>query len=38
VALHPNRAASDITTLLPRGFVRAVLALLVVEAALALSF
>jgi phospholipid/cholesterol/gamma-HCH transport system permease protein len=38
VALHPSRAAADITTLLPRGFVRAVLALLVVEAALALSF
>jgi phospholipid/cholesterol/gamma-HCH transport system permease protein len=38
VALHPTRAAADITTLLPRGFVRAVLALLFVEVALALSF
>jgi phospholipid/cholesterol/gamma-HCH transport system permease protein len=38
VALAPGRAVSDITILLPRGFVRAVLALLVVEAALALSF
>lgn len=37
-ALHPGRTAPDITTLLPRGFVRAVLALLVVEAALALAF
>jgi phospholipid/cholesterol/gamma-HCH transport system permease protein len=38
VALHPGRTVSDITSLLPRGFVHAVLALLVVEAALALSF
>lgn len=37
-ALHPGRTAPDITTLLPRGFVRAVLALLVVEATLALAF
>ncbi len=38
VALSPRRNVSDITALLPRGFVRAVLAMLVVEAALALSF
>lgn len=37
-ALRPSSAASDITTLLPSGFVRAVLAVLVVEAVLALSF
>ena len=37
VALQPGRAEADITTLLPRGFVRAVLALLFVEAALALA-
>jgi phospholipid/cholesterol/gamma-HCH transport system permease protein len=37
VALQPGRAGSDITTLLPRGFVRAVLALLLVESALALT-
>jgi len=37
-ALNPRRAASDMTTLLPRGFVRAVLAILVVAGALALSF
>lgn len=37
VALQSERAGSAITTLLPRGFVRAVLALLVVEAALALA-
>jgi phospholipid/cholesterol/gamma-HCH transport system permease protein len=38
VALNPGRSVADITGLLPRGFVRAVLAVLVVEAVLALSF
>jgi phospholipid/cholesterol/gamma-HCH transport system permease protein len=38
VALNPAQRVSDIRTLLPHGFVRAVLAVLVVEAALALSF
>jgi phospholipid/cholesterol/gamma-HCH transport system permease protein len=38
VALNPGRNVADITGLLPRGFVRAVLAVLVVEAVLALSF
>jgi ABC-type transporter Mla maintaining outer membrane lipid asymmetry permease subunit MlaE len=37
VALQPGRAGTDIRTLLPRGFVRAVLALLLVEAGLALA-
>ena len=37
VALQPGRAGSEITALLPRGFVRAVLAVLLVEAALALA-
>ena len=38
VALNPDRRATEITTLLPRGFVRAVLAVLVVAGALAMSF
>jgi phospholipid/cholesterol/gamma-HCH transport system permease protein len=38
VALNPGRTATDITRFLPRGFVRAVLAVLVVAGALALSF
>ncbi len=38
VALHPARSISDLTALLPHGFVRAVLAILVVEGALALAF
>ena len=38
VAVTPGRTGSDITKLLPRGFVRAVLSILVVAGALALSF
>jgi phospholipid/cholesterol/gamma-HCH transport system permease protein len=38
VALNPGRAATDMMTLLPRGFVRAVLAVLVVAGALAMAF
>ena len=38
VALNPGRTATDIMALLPRGFVRAVLALLVVAGALTMSF
>jgi phospholipid/cholesterol/gamma-HCH transport system permease protein len=38
VALNPGRRATEIMTLLPRGFVRAVLAVLVVAGALAMSF
>jgi phospholipid/cholesterol/gamma-HCH transport system permease protein len=37
-ALNPRRAALEMTALLPRGFVRAVLATFVVAGALALSF
>jgi phospholipid/cholesterol/gamma-HCH transport system permease protein len=38
VALNPAQRVSDMRALLPHGFVRAVLAVLVVETALALSF
>jgi|HigsolmetaAR202D_1030399.scaffolds.fasta_scaffold15609_2 ABC-type transport system involved in resistance to organic solvents, permease component len=38
VALNPNQRNTDITTLLPRGFVRAVLAVLFVAGMLTMSF
>jgi hypothetical protein len=38
VALTPGRRGTDMTALLPRGFVRAVLSVLVVAGALAMSF